>query len=100
MIAVVTNLLCLWEVNRTLGISPSLSKYRGLMVPTALTIACILLVRHLAATPWPHWWVIGATLIVSYMVFVASALMFLDDDDREIAEAIRYRIRALAGKAQ
>jgi O-antigen/teichoic acid export membrane protein len=99
-IAVTTNLLCLWEVRRSLGISPSLNKYRGLIVPAALTTASILLIRNFVRTPWPHWWIIGAALIVSYVVFIASSLWFLDDDDREIAEAIRYRPHALAGNTK
>jgi O-antigen/teichoic acid export membrane protein len=92
-----SNLLCLREVRRSLGIRPSLKKYYALMAPSVATLACVLTIRRLVNTPWPAWWMIGATLIVSYAVFIGSSLWFLDEDDRDIAKAVQSKLRAMVG---
>lgn len=99
-VTAVSNLWYLAEVNRSLGIRPSLRKYRDLVVPAALMIGCVLLIRHSAPAAWPSWWAVVLAAIVGYTVFIASSLLFLDSDDRDIAEAIWARVLALTGGAR
>jgi O-antigen/teichoic acid export membrane protein len=95
-----SNLWYLGEVRRTLGIRPPLSKYRALLIPTTLMILCVLLIHRFAISTWHAWWTILVALAVGYLVFVATSLLFLDGDDRVVAEAIWTKLLGLAPGAK
>jgi O-antigen/teichoic acid export membrane protein len=99
-VTAVSNLWYLAEVRRSLGILPSLRKYRDLFVPAAVMIGSVLLVRYFASATWPAWWGILFAVAVGYTVFVASSLLFLDADDRDIARAIWTRVVGMTGGAR
>jgi O-antigen/teichoic acid export membrane protein len=103
-VTAVSNLWYLAEVRWSLGIRPSLGKYRDLLVPTGVMIACVLTIRHSASAAWPAWWAVFLALAVGYIVFMATSIVFLDSDDRVLAEAIWTKILGLAngskGRAQ
>lgn len=100
MVAAASNLWYLGEVHRTLVIGPSLRKYRALLVPCVLMTAFVVLVRHFASTAWPAWTTIVAALVLGYAVFIATSLLFLDDDDRVVADALKARLFPRAGTTQ
>jgi hypothetical protein len=59
-------------------------------------VAGVLLVRHSASATWVVWKPILLALAVGYTIFIAASLMFLDNDDRVVAEAIWAKVAGLA----
>jgi O-antigen/teichoic acid export membrane protein len=93
---IVTNMWNLRAVRRSLGLSPYNRSYLQLLLPLAGALASLLLVRAALAVIRPEWMVIGAALVLAYLVFVGIALAFgLDQDDRLIAHAIWLRMRGV-----
>lgn len=99
-VTAVSNLWYLGDVRGALGIRPSLSKYRDLLVPAALMTVVVLLIRHFVNAAWPDWWAILTALALGYAAFIGTSLLFLDEDDRVVAEAIRSKLLGLVGTAQ
>ena len=99
-VTAISNLWYLGEVRRSLGIRPSLSKYRDLLVPGAFVTGLAVLIRHFANADWPAWWAIVTALVLGYAVFMGASLLFLDEDDRIVAEAIRSKLFALVGNSK
>jgi O-antigen/teichoic acid export membrane protein len=99
-VTAVSNIWYLVQVRRSLGIWPSLSKYRALIVPAATMLAAVLLFRHYAATVWPTWLTIGAALAVSYVTFIGASLLALDTDDRMVAQALWSKVIGMSSGAK
>jgi O-antigen/teichoic acid export membrane protein len=95
---VATNLMCLVEVRRRLGITPYNRTYLRFIAPLVITVGMLLLLHKVLAAIHPDWIVILAGLVLSYLVFLAVAGAFgLDEDDKIIISAVRSRVRQLFG---
>lgn len=89
-----TNAWNLWEVRKTLGLSPFSRSYLRLLIPTIAALLMALLLRHEAAVFGRYWIGIGVSLLASYLVFAGAVLAVgLDQDDRLVADALRSRLR-------
>lgn len=95
-----TNLWCLAEVRRSLGIMPSASKYVALVAPTAAMMVIVLVFKQFIAATWPAWAAILASLTIGYVAFAGASLLALDSDDRVVARAIWSRILEMTGHAK
>ena len=97
IITVLSNLWYLREVHASLGIRPSLRKYRDLLMPALLMVVVVMLIRRFVTIAAPAWAIILLALAAGYSVFIVASLLFLDDDDREVADAIWSRIAGMTG---
>lgn len=90
-----TNGLNLLEVRKALGISPYNRSYQHLLLPTAVTLALILVLKKYASVFQHDWLAVGVTLALAYCIFPAVFYLIagLDADDRLIASALRSRVR-------
>jgi O-antigen/teichoic acid export membrane protein len=97
---VVTNVLCLRAVQRTLGLSPFTKSYLRLLLPTCGVAVGLLLWREALATFRPSI-VIGTGFLLAYAIFLALAWAHgLTSDDRLIASEVWARMRGLFPKAE
>jgi O-antigen/teichoic acid export membrane protein len=89
-----TNLWCLRDVKKSLGLFPYNRSYWMLATPAILTIAVAIGLRiGLRSVPFDIP-VVVASMAITYAVFVGTVLLFgLNADDRLIANAIWSRIR-------
>jgi O-antigen/teichoic acid export membrane protein len=94
-VTALSNLWYLGEVRRSLGIRPSLSKYRQLLVPAAVMMSLVLAVWRFANAKGPAWLVIIAALTMGYAGMIGTWLFFRDQDDRAVTEAIWSKLRTL-----
>ena len=95
------NLWCLAEVKRKLGLFPYNRRYLTLLLPFAITLMLLLLLRRGLAPIRPEWIAIGLGLVVAYAGFIVTALAFrLEADDRLIAQTIWSWIFGLIRRAE
>ncbi len=95
------NLLCLREVKSSLGLSPYNRSYIRLLLPTVAALAVTLLVRSQLGLVRPSLALMLASLILSYLAFLAlAAVVGLDADDRVIVRAVWSRMRGIFEKAR
>ncbi len=91
-----SNWWMLVEVRRVLGISPQRREYQALALPTAATAAAVLLLCWL---PYPSRFALaylGATLILTYIIFLCGMLLYgLNEDDRHILATAKARLLAI-----
>lgn len=98
---VVTNVWSLREVRRSLGLFPYNRSYLKLAVPVVVTFMVSLLLRREFSSVRPEWLIVGAGLVLGYLVFVGTALAFgLDADDQLIARAVWGRVREVFPKGE
>ncbi|HLW85835.1 MAG TPA: oligosaccharide flippase family protein [Candidatus Sulfotelmatobacter sp.] len=94
------NLWNLVEVRKALGLSPYNRSYIRLVIPALAMLAATVLLRINSGYFGRDWIAAAAAFVLAYTVFAASILVVgLDADDRLIATAIWYRVRAVLGKA-
>ncbi len=87
-----TNLAYLYRVWRRLGLLPYNPSHLRLALPLVGSVGLLVLVKHLGGAIHPPWLVIGVGLILSYLAFMALALVFgLDSDDRTILRTLWAR---------
>lgn len=92
----ICNFLYLYEVKRTMALSPYNRSYLRLIAPVAGSAVVIMFLRSTLAALRPQWVAIVIALIAGYVVFLAIALgLGLDADDRLIARAVWSRLRNL-----
>jgi O-antigen/teichoic acid export membrane protein len=81
-----SNLWNLLEVRKALHLSPYNAGYYRLLLPTALVVSALAVLRILTASIDYQWPVILLALLLGYGLFGAAALRFgLDSDDRLLA---------------
>ena len=86
---IVSNLWCLREVRKSLGLSPSSAVYRGLLLPVFTALVVVLALRIVFRNFQPAWVIILAALVSGYVVFVLNVIALgLKDDDRVLARII------------
>lgn len=85
LINVVSNIWNLVEVRRSLQFSPFTRSYFSLLLPTAVLVACLLLVRHFAGHLTYNWRLLLPASFLSYALFAGACLPLLCEDDRLIA---------------
>ena len=95
------NALNLFEVRKALGISPYNRSYQHLVLPTAATLAVILMLKKYANVFQYDWLAVGVALVLAYCIFptVFYLIAGLDADDRLIASALRSRMRSALGRS-
>jgi Membrane protein involved in the export of O-antigen and teichoic acid len=95
------NVWNLLEVRRALGMSPYNRSYWHLLLPTAMTLATILVLKRYSSVFHHDWLAVGVTLAAAYCVFPAVFYFMsgLDDDDRLIASALRSRLRGVFNRS-
>jgi hypothetical protein len=72
-----------------------------LAVPVVVTFMVSLLLRREFSSVRPEWLIVGAGLVLGYLVFVGTALAFgLDADDQLIARAVWGRVREVFPKGE
>ena len=82
------------NVRRMLGLSPFSRSFARLLAPVGASVVLALLVRRQQDFFRHDWLIVGASLLVTYAVFVGvAAAMGLDADDRLIVRALWSRIR-------
>jgi O-antigen/teichoic acid export membrane protein len=94
------NVCNLLQVRKGLGLTPYNRSYAHLILPTAATLAIVLLLKKYSLFFHHNWLAVLIALVVAYVTFASIFLLSsgLDADDRLIASAIRSRFRgALAG---
>ena len=79
-----TNLWNLVEVRKTLGLSPYNRSYLRLVPPIALASAALLLLYLLTGPAGRPWVVLPSALVLGYAVFLGTALLGLNEDDRMV----------------
>lgn len=94
------NLWNLWEVRRTLGLSPYNRSYLRLLLPALAMVVVALLLRAYVFQVLPHdWLAIGVTAVLAYGVFALLVLTTgLNEDDRMIAAAVWSKLRGALGR--
>jgi O-antigen/teichoic acid export membrane protein len=96
-----SNVWCLWEVKRVLGLFPYNRGYWRLAVPAALSFASALGLRMLLRPVRPDIFVVILTTVIVYGVFLGAVMLSgLEADDRLIAAAIWSRVRGFFPGAQ
>jgi O-antigen/teichoic acid export membrane protein len=91
---VITNLWSLLEVRKSLGLFPYNRSYWTLAAPATVTVAVAIGLRSALVRFLPDIFVVVASTVVAYGVFIATVLLLgLNADDRMIAGAIWSRIR-------
>lgn len=89
-----TNIWCLAEVRRRLGLFPYSSSYWRLLLPLGGSLALLLAVRTGLGAVRPDWMVVAVGLSLAYLAFIATAMAVgLDADDRLIARAAWSKLR-------
>lgn len=89
-----SNIWCLWEVKKVLGLFPYNRGYWRLAVPAALSVAAALGLRIVLRSARPDILVVILTTVVVYSVFLGAVMLSgLEADDRLIAAAIWSRVR-------
>jgi O-antigen/teichoic acid export membrane protein len=89
-----SNLWCLFEVKRALGLFPYNRSYWSLALPAAAVVVAGLGLRIALQSLRPDIVVVGLSMLVVYAVFVGTILASgLEADDRLIANAIWARVR-------
>ncbi|HEY7098194.1 MAG TPA: oligosaccharide flippase family protein [Terriglobales bacterium] len=90
------NFWYLYEVRRRMGLSPYNRSYVRLLAPVTASVIVLLMIRAVFSSPIHEWVVVGAALLLAYLVFFGTALLVgLDADDRVIARAVWNRIRGV-----
>ena len=90
---IIGNFWYLAEVRRRLGLFPYNRSYLRLALPLGGAFAVALGLRVVFGTVRQEWVVIGAALLLGYLVFIGIALAFgLDADDQLIARAVWARV--------
>jgi O-antigen/teichoic acid export membrane protein len=90
---IIGNFWYLAEVRRRLGLFPYNRSYLRLALPLGVAFAVALGLRVVFGTVRQEWVVIGAALLLGYLVFIGIALAFgLDADDQLIARAVWARV--------
>lgn len=96
----VSNLWYLAEVRRRLGLFPYNRSYLRLLPPLLASLCVLVVLRATAHQVHPQWAVLGAGLLLAYIVFLMVAYVSgLDEDDRLIAQAVWSRVRGMMGAA-
>lgn len=91
-----TNLWCLYEVKKNLGLVPFTRSYGRLVLPCLLTILALISVRRLDATFAFSIPALAGSVALAYSIFgLVSFLVSLDEDDRMVTSAIAARVRKL-----
>jgi len=90
------NLLWLRDVRSRLSVSPSRQGYVSLLLPAAVTILALVLVRILLKSYVPDAALVVFGLVAGYIAFALSALRFaLEPQDRMLARSAYERIRSM-----
>ncbi len=92
---ILSNVLALFEVRKRLHVLPYNRGYLRLLAPLAAT-ACVLAVSHwLFQFAAPSVLKIGAVVLLGYIAFLGTALLWgLDDDDKVMVMAVRSRLNS------
>lgn len=98
---VMTNILCLREVRRSVGLSPFTKGYFRLLLPTCSAAIALLLWRDALGKVRPEWVVVAAGFLLAYLIFaVVTWAHGLDSDDEFIATAAWARVRGFLSRAE
>jgi O-antigen/teichoic acid export membrane protein len=90
------NVLWLRDVRNRLGLTPSLRGYASLLLPTALTILVLVLVRTFLGSHLPEILLLLVGLSAGYIAFALAALCFaLEPQDKILAAGAYTRIRGM-----
>lgn len=104
LINVLSNVWNLLEVRQSLKFSPFNRSYFSLLIPAAVVLGFLLLVRHLGGDLVYNWRLLFSAVILSYALFAAACLPLLNMDDRRIAASAwrqcQGNIRKLSMRAQ
>ncbi|MGA2697503.1 MAG: flippase [Terriglobales bacterium] len=93
---VMTNLWCLFEVERSLTIHPSMRGYLQLFPASLLTVAFIIALRFFTRGTHAQLVIIAGTILAAYAIFAATfAILSTDEDDRFILRTAWARLRQL-----
>ena len=88
------NVLNLFVVKTTLGITPYNRGYFRLILPTGAMLAAVIVLNRFSIVFFHDWLAVGVTLVAAYCIFSVIALaVSLDADDRLIGRAVWSRIR-------
>ena len=91
-----TNIWCLWEVKKVLGLFPYNRGYWRLAMPAGASLATAIGLRIALRLAHPDIVVVVVATAAAYAVFLAAVLLSgLEADDRLIAAAIWARVRGL-----
>ena len=94
------NVLNLLSVRKVLGITPYNRSYLRLLLPTAVTLALILLLNRYTFVFRHNWVALGVSLAAAYCAFARIFFVSgLDADDRLIAAAVWSKMRGAFGAA-
>jgi O-antigen/teichoic acid export membrane protein len=97
---IATNAWNLFEVRKSLGLSPYNRSYGNLLIPTVVVMGMAELVRRYASFGHLGWLYILLAIAGAYVIFAGLALSFgLGSDDRLILGAIYSKLRGLTGSA-
>jgi O-antigen/teichoic acid export membrane protein len=98
---VLTNVWCLREVQRSLGLLPFTRSYLRMGVPTLCTLLVLLLWKESLRIFHPAWLVVGMGFLLAYAIFLPVTLACgLDPDDRLIASGVWSRVRGVFQDAE
>ena len=90
-----SNLWCLFEVRKSLGLSPYNRDYWRLAPPAAIAVATAVGLRVALQSVKPDILVVVVSTLAVYLVFVGAVLLLgLAADDRLIADAVWYKVRS------
>jgi O-antigen/teichoic acid export membrane protein len=96
-----SNLWCLWEVRRALGLFPYNRGYRRLILPTLAVLSTAVALKMALRSVGPDIVVVALCTLAAYAAFFGSVLIAgLDADDRVIAEAVWSKLRGLVTSSQ
>ena len=88
-----TNAWCLCEVRRRIGIWPYNRSYWRLLLPSCAALGLVILVRIGLNSLRSGWFQIVIALTAAYVAFVCVSLFCgMDQDDRLIVDAVKYRL--------
>ncbi len=91
-----TNIVCLVQVKKTLKMFPYAGTYIRLLPPCVASILLLVYLRFKLEGLFADWLTIGVCLFSGYLAFVCISWIFgLDSNDRLIAEAIRSKMSGL-----
>lgn len=97
---VATNLWCLLEVKKVMGLFPYNRSYWMLILPTIVAVGTAVALRMGLRTIGPDIVVLVLSTVVVYIFFVGTVLLMgLDADDRMVAREIWTKIRSVRGEA-
>lgn len=90
------NLLWFRDVRNKLSLFPRMRGYISLLLPTAVTILALMMVRRLLQSHVPDIVLVPTALIGGFVAFLLSALGFaLDSQDKILAASAYTRIRSM-----